>query len=52
MSARRSVLPNFPDLVDKLDNRWLQMADVSCGKAQKWRGRPCTKVGGRPSFGA
>jgi hypothetical protein len=25
MSARRSVLPNFPDLVDKLDNRWLQM---------------------------
>ncbi len=24
MSARRSVLPNFPDLVDKLDNRWLQ----------------------------
>jgi hypothetical protein len=25
MSARRFVLPDFPDLVDKLDNRWLQM---------------------------
>lgn len=40
----------FQTLFDKLDNRWLRMPTYHTEEAQKWRGRPCTKVGGRPSL--